>query len=61
MQLGLYTLELAVAHLCHCFTWELPDGMKPNELDMDDVVGLTAPRASRLIAVPSKRVVCRLL
>ena len=27
MQLGLYTLELAVAHLCHCFTWELPAGL----------------------------------
>ncbi|CAL2273979.1 unnamed protein product [Prunus armeniaca] len=28
MQLGLYSLELAVGHLLHCFTWELPDGMK---------------------------------
>ncbi|VVA09837.1 PREDICTED: cytochrome [Prunus dulcis] len=60
MQLGLYSLELAVGHLLHCFTWELPDGMKPSELDMNDVFGLTAPRASRLIAVPSKRVVCPL-
>ena len=60
MQLGLYALEQAVAHLCHCFTWELPDGMKPSEMDMSDVFGLTAPRASRLIAVPSKRVVCNL-
>ncbi|PSS21700.1 Cytochrome P450 84A1 like [Actinidia chinensis var. chinensis] len=57
MQLGLYAMELAVAHLCHCFTWELPDGMTPSELDMSDVFGLTAPRATRLIAVPS----CRLL
>ncbi|TKY55871.1 Cytochrome P450 84A1 [Spatholobus suberectus] len=60
MQLGLYTLELAVAHLLHCFTWELPDGMKPSELDMSDVFGLTAPMASRLVAVPSKRVLCPL-
>lgn len=60
MQLGLYALELAVGHLLHCFTWELPDGMKPSELDMNDVFGLTAPRASRLIAVPVKRVVCQL-
>ncbi|PON99517.1 Cytochrome P450, E-class, group I [Trema orientale] len=58
MQLGLYALELAVGHLLHCFTWELPDGMKPSELDMNDIFGLTAPRASRLVAVPSKRVVC---
>uniref|UniRef100_A0A5B7AIT1 Putative ferulate 5-hydroxylase n=1 Tax=Davidia involucrata TaxID=16924 RepID=A0A5B7AIT1_DAVIN len=60
MQLGLYALEMAVAHLLHCFTWELPDGMKPSELDMDDVFGLTAPRASRLMAVPSPRVLCPL-
>lgn len=58
MQLGLYALELAVGHLLHCFTWELPDGMKPSELDMNDVFGLTAPRATRLIAIPTKRVVC---
>ncbi|KAH7519958.1 hypothetical protein FEM48_Zijuj08G0092500 [Ziziphus jujuba var. spinosa] len=60
MQLGLFALELAVSHLLHCFSWELPDGMKPSELDMNDVFGLTAPRASRLIAVPSKRVLCPL-
>ncbi|KAK7307501.1 hypothetical protein VNO77_40628 [Canavalia gladiata] len=60
MQLGLYTLELTVAHLLHCFTWELPDGMKPSEMDMGDVFGLTAPRATRLVAVPTKRVVCPL-
>ncbi|XP_061345602.1 cytochrome P450 84A1 [Gastrolobium bilobum] len=60
MQLGLYALELAVAHLLHCFTWELPDGMKPSEMDMGDVFGLTAPRASRLVAIPTKRVVCPL-
>ncbi|PNT36279.1 hypothetical protein POPTR_005G117500v4 [Populus trichocarpa] len=58
MQLGLYALDLAVAHLLHCFTWELPDGMKPSELDMTDMFGLTAPRATRLVAVPRKRVVC---
>ncbi|MED6146299.1 hypothetical protein PIB30_033220 [Stylosanthes scabra] len=60
MQLGLYALELAVAHLLHCFTWELPDGKKPSEMDMGDVFGLTAPLANRLIAVPTKRVVCPL-
>lgn len=58
MQLGLYALELAVSNLLHCFTWELPDGMKPSELDMNDVFGLTAPRATRLVARPTKRVLC---
>ncbi|GMI94040.1 ferulic acid 5-hydroxylase 1, CYTOCHROME P450 84A1 [Hibiscus trionum] len=60
MQLGLYALDLAVGHLLHCFTWGLPDGMKPSELDMSDEFGLTAPRATRLYAVPKKRLVCPL-
>ncbi|KAL8123738.1 cytochrome P450 84A1-like [Apium graveolens] len=58
MQLGLYALEIAVAHLLHCFNWELPDGMKPSEVDTDDVFGLTAPRATRLVAVPTPRLLC---
>ncbi|KAI7736625.1 hypothetical protein M8C21_025710 [Ambrosia artemisiifolia] len=58
MQLGLYTMEMAVAHLLHCFTWELPDEMKPSEIDMSDVFGLTAPKASRLVAVPTPRLSC---
>ncbi|KAL6502678.1 hypothetical protein OROHE_024331 [Orobanche hederae] len=60
MQLGLYALEMSVAHLLHCFKWELPDGAKPSDLDMGDVFGLTAPRAERLVAVPSPRLVCPL-
>lgn len=60
MQLGLYALELSVAHLLHCFNWELPDGMSPGELDMNDMFGLTAPKACRLVAVPSYRLTCPL-
>ncbi|KAK4491426.1 hypothetical protein RD792_002174 [Penstemon davidsonii] len=58
MQLGLYALELTVAHLCHCFNWELPDGMKSDELNMNDVFGLTAPRAVQLVVIPSVRLNC---
>ncbi|KAL1191909.1 Cytochrome P450 84A1 [Cardamine amara subsp. amara] len=60
MQLGLYSMEVAVANIIHCFSWQLPDGMKPSELDMSDVMGLTAPRATRLIAVPTTRLICPL-
>ncbi|KGN43170.1 cytochrome P450 84A1 [Cucumis sativus] len=55
MQLGLYACEMAVANLVHCFSWELPGGMTADELDMNDSFGLTAPRAIRLVAVPSLR------
>ncbi|CAN4109862.1 unnamed protein product [Withania somnifera] len=60
MQLGLYTFEMALAHLLHSFNWELPDGMKPSDVDMDDVFGLTAPKATRLVAVPTPRLSCPL-
>lgn len=60
MQLGLYGLELAVAQLAHCFNWNLPKGMKPGDLDMSDVFGLTAPRAVRLSALPTPRLNCLL-
>ncbi|KAI4331402.1 hypothetical protein MLD38_029592 [Melastoma candidum] len=50
-----FTLEYAVANLLHCFNWELPDGMKPADMEMDDVFGFTVARTTRLIAVPSPR------
>lgn len=58
MQLGMYAVELGLAQLLHCFEWSLPDGMKPGKLDMDDVFGLTAPKAVRLLAVPTPRLSC---
>lgn len=58
MQLGLYTFEMGVAHLLHCFNWDLPDGMKPSQVDMSDVFGLSAPKATRLTAVPTPRLKC---
>lgn len=58
MQFGFHALEMAAAHLLHCFTWELQDGTKPGELDMSDAFGLTAPHATTLKAVPSPRLQC---
>ncbi|KAJ9132801.1 hypothetical protein P3X46_033634 [Hevea brasiliensis] len=58
MQPGLYALKMSVAHLLHCFKWEFPDGMKASELDMNGVFGLTASRATRLVAVPTYRLNC---
>ncbi|XP_074580575.1 cytochrome P450 84A1-like [Curcuma longa] len=55
MQLGLLGVELAVAQLVHCFDWTLPAGMKPGEIDMGDVFGLTTPKAVKLVASPRLR------
>ncbi|KAJ4963431.1 hypothetical protein NE237_023370 [Protea cynaroides] len=60
MQLGLYALELAMGHLLHSFKWELPDGMKPSDIDMSDSAGITTPKAVQLVAVPITRLTCPL-
>ncbi|XP_028800171.1 cytochrome P450 CYP736A12-like [Neltuma alba] len=53
MQLGLITVKLVIAQLMHCFNWELPHGVSPDELDMTEKFGLLIPRANRLLALPS--------
>lgn len=58
--MGLYAFEMTLAHLLHCFNWELPNGMKPSDIDMNDVFGLTVPKATRLVAVPTPRLLCQL-
>ncbi|XVE58757.1 hypothetical protein DITRI_Ditri04bG0194800 [Diplodiscus trichospermus] len=55
MQFALTTIGLALAQLVHCFDWELPDGMLPNELDMSETFGLSLPRANHLFAKPTYR------
>ncbi|KAG8473750.1 hypothetical protein CXB51_035548 [Gossypium anomalum] len=57
MQLGLTTMRLIIAQLVHCFDWELPDGMLPDELDMTEKFGLSLPRANHLLANPTYRLV----
>ncbi|KAL1832716.1 hypothetical protein ACET3Z_002367 [Daucus carota] len=52
---GLLTLKLVVAQLVHSFHWELPCGMSPEELPMDEFFGLSAPRANHLLAIPRIR------
>jgi len=53
---GLAVLELIVARLLYYFDWSLPDGLRPDELDMDMVVATTARRKNqlRLLASPCK-------
>ncbi|KAK4280822.1 hypothetical protein QN277_012393 [Acacia crassicarpa] len=53
MQLGLIAVKFVIAQLMHCFKWELPSGISPDELDMAENFGLLLPRASHLLALPS--------
>lgn len=55
LQLGLTIVRLVVAQLVHCFDWELPNGMRPEELDTKEVFGLVTARANHLMLVPKYR------
>ncbi|ONI13659.1 hypothetical protein PRUPE_4G235500, partial [Prunus persica] len=54
MHLGLTVVQIVLAQLVHCFDWELPDSMLPEE-DMTEVFGLTISRAKHLLAIPFYR------
>lgn len=45
---ALANMELALACLLYYFNWELPDGMKPGDLDMVESFGSTTRRKSEL-------------
>ncbi|KAJ4979233.1 hypothetical protein NE237_010013 [Protea cynaroides] len=55
LQMGLTVVRLVLAQLAHCFNWELPKGMLPSDLDMNEIYGLTVSRANRLLAIPTYR------
>ncbi|PIA43162.1 hypothetical protein AQUCO_02000534v1 [Aquilegia coerulea] len=53
--LGLKLVESGLANILHGFTWKLPSEMKPQDLNMDEVWGLTVPRKVPLIAIAQPR------
>ncbi|MED6154912.1 hypothetical protein PIB30_000410 [Stylosanthes scabra] len=60
IHLGLTIVKLLVAQFVHCFNWELPSNMTPDELDMNEKFGLSQPRAKNLLAVPTYRLTCEI-
>ncbi|TYG52884.1 hypothetical protein ES288_D09G064100v1 [Gossypium darwinii] len=54
-KLGLITVKLSLAQLVHCFDWELPGGMSPNDLDMTEKFSALLLRKTNLCAKPIYR------
>ncbi|KAF9587300.1 hypothetical protein IFM89_001024 [Coptis chinensis] len=53
--LGLKLIESGLANLLHGFTWELPNQMKPQDLNMEEVFGLSVPKKVPLVVVAEPR------
>lgn len=55
VQLGLTVVRLVVAQLVHCFDWELPHGMVPDDIDLNERFGLVTGKDEHLMAIPVYR------
>ncbi|KAF9588101.1 hypothetical protein IFM89_007577 [Coptis chinensis] len=53
--LGLKLIESGLANLLHGFTWELPNQMEPQDLNMEEVFGLSVPKKVPLVVVAEPR------
>lgn len=54
MMFGIAIVELVLANLLYYFDWRLPDGMIREEMDMDEIPGITVHKRSPLCLVPCK-------
>ncbi|KDP31010.1 hypothetical protein JCGZ_11386 [Jatropha curcas] len=51
MPFAMSIIELVLANLVNNFEWELPGGMKGEDLDVDESVGITTSRKNPLLAI----------
>ncbi|TXG52097.1 hypothetical protein EZV62_021266 [Acer yangbiense] len=52
MVMGIVTVELALANLLYKFDWEMPVGMKKEDLDLDSLPGIAMHKKNALRLVP---------
>lgn len=52
---GAATLEIALTQLLYNFDWKIPNGMKPEELDMTEADGATSRRRNDLYVIATHR------
>ncbi|KAK3439855.1 hypothetical protein EUGRSUZ_B00197 [Eucalyptus grandis] len=48
---GNASVEIALAQLLHSFDWQLPPGVHPKDLDMEEAFGITMHRIENLVVV----------
>lgn len=55
MNLGLKMISSMIANLLHGFNWRLPENVHKDELNMEEIFGLTTPRKVPLVAIIEPR------
>lgn len=61
LSMGILTVQFILASLLHSFDWSLPGDMKPEDVDMTEIYGLTLPRAAPLPCAAKLRLPSHLL
>ncbi|GJR16119.1 cytochrome P450 71A1-like protein, partial [Tanacetum coccineum] len=51
---GLATIELALARLLYHFDWSLPNGVGPDDVNLDEIFGLATRKKTALKLVPTE-------
>jgi 4-hydroxyphenylacetaldehyde oxime monooxygenase len=54
LAMGATNVEFTLANLLYCFDWTLPEGMKPEDVSMEEAGGLTFHRKTPLVLVPTR-------
>jgi cytochrome P450 len=52
MSFGMATVEVMLANLVYCFDWELPLGMREEDVRLTEVFGMPMRRKDKLVLVP---------
>ncbi|KAK6130132.1 hypothetical protein DH2020_036111 [Rehmannia glutinosa] len=52
MNLAMRMMSVMLANLVHNFGWELPNGLKPEDVDMTDGFGIALKKLEPLVAIP---------
>jgi hypothetical protein len=52
MSFGMATVEIMLANLVYCFDWELPLGMREEDVRLTEVFGMPMRRKDKLVLVP---------
>ncbi|KAL1814326.1 hypothetical protein DCAR_0518463 [Daucus carota subsp. sativus] len=53
--LGMKVIESSLANLLHGFSWKLPKSMQEDEVNMEEIFGLSTPKKIPLVTVPEPR------